>query len=208
MGYTALAAAALAAGDAATARDAIEAMPNLSVLPQTQAVRRMYRAVAALAGGDLVAARREADEAVTMGTGYYLSAALLARAKVAIAQDQPEQGERDAHDALACAAELEAYQHIPDILECLGTLADHAGSHREAARLFGAAHGIRQRRGAVRAKVWDASYEASVTALRDTMGKKDFDAAWAEGAALSRRQSPTRSAAAANANDLPAAGRR
>jgi len=188
MGYTALAAAALAAGDAATARDAIEAMPNLSVLPQTQAVRRMYRAVAALAGGDLVAARREADEAVTMGTGYYLSAALLARAKVAIAQDQPEQGERDAHDALACAAELEAYQHIPDILECLGTLADHAGSHREAARLFGAAHGIRQRRGAVRAKVWDASYEASVTALRDTMGEKDFDAAWAEGAALSTEE--------------------
>src|SRR5208283_3220486 len=132
---TALAAAALAAGDAATARDAIEAMPNLSVLPQTEAVRRVYRAMAALAGGDLVAARRRADEAVTMGTGYYLSAALLGRAKVAIAQDQPEQGERDAHDALACAAELEAYLHIPDILECLGTLADHAGSHREAARL-------------------------------------------------------------------------
>jgi predicted ATPase/class 3 adenylate cyclase/DNA-binding CsgD family transcriptional regulator len=185
MGYTALAAAALAAGDAATARDAIEAMPNLGVLPQTLAVRGMYRAVAALAGGDLVAARREADEAVTMGTGYYLSAALLARAKVAIAQGQPEQGERDAHDALACAAELEAYQHIPDILECLGTLADHAGSHREAARLFGAAHGIRQRMGAVRYKVWDASHEASVAALRDAMGEQDFDSAWAEGAALS-----------------------
>ena len=183
-----LAAAALAAGDAATARDAIEPMPNLSVLPQTEAVRWVYRAMAALAGGDLVAARRRADEAVTMGTGYYLSAALLGRAKVAIAQDQPEQGERDAHDALACAAELEAYLHIPDILECLGTLADHAGSHREAARLFGAAHGIRQRRGAVRFKVWDASYEASVTALRDAMGEKDFDAAWAEGAALSTEE--------------------
>jgi DNA-binding CsgD family transcriptional regulator len=191
MGYAALAAAALAAGDAATARDATEALPNLSVLPQTEAVRSVYRAVAALARGDLVAARRRADEAITVATGYYLSTALLARAKVAIAQDQPEQGERDAHDALTCATEINAYLGIPDILECLGTLADHAGSHREAARLFGAAHGIRQRRGAVRLKVWDASYEASVTALRDAMGEKDFESAWAEGAALSTDEAIT-----------------
>jgi DNA-binding CsgD family transcriptional regulator len=39
--------------------------------------------------------------------------------------------------------------------------------------------------GAGRFKVWDASYEASVSALRDGLGEKDFDAAWAEGAALS-----------------------
>jgi hypothetical protein len=64
--------------------------------------------------------------------------------------------ERDAHDALARAAELEAYLYVPDILECIGTLAAEAGSHREAARLFGAAHGIRQGIGAVRFKVWDA----------------------------------------------------
>ena len=61
----------------------------------------------ALACGDLVKARRW-DEAVTSTTGYNLSAALLARAHVAIAQGEPEQGERDAHDALACAAEVEA----------------------------------------------------------------------------------------------------
>ncbi len=39
--------------------------------------------------------------------------------------------------------------------------------------------------GAVRFKVWDADYEASVAALRNALGDKDFDAAWAEGAALS-----------------------
>ena len=86
-------------------------------------------------------------------TGWFLSEALTTRARVAIAQGEPEQAERDAHDALACAAEVEAYLFIPDILECLGTLAGDAGSHREAARLFGAAHGIRQRMGAVRFKV-------------------------------------------------------
>ena len=68
--------------------------------------------------------------------------------------------ERDAHDALACAAEVEAYLLIPDILECLAALAGDAGSHREAARLFGAAHAIRERMGAVRLKVWDAGYQA------------------------------------------------
>ena len=79
--------------------------------------------------------------------------ALTTRARVAIAQGEPDQAERDAHDALARAAEVEAYLFIPDILECLGTLAGEAGSHREAARLFGAADAIRQRIGAVRFKV-------------------------------------------------------
>ena len=83
----------------------------------------------------------------------HLSAALTARARVAIAQGEPDQAERDAHDALACAADVEAYLPIPDILECLAGLAGDAGSHREAARLFGAAHAIRQRRGAVRFKL-------------------------------------------------------
>lgn len=33
--------------------------------------------------------------------------------------------------------------------------------------------------------MYDAGYEAFVTASRETMGTADFDAAWAEGAALS-----------------------
>ncbi len=185
MGYAALAGAALAAGDAATAKDACEAWPQLSALSQTTAIWRVLSALAALAGGDLVAARRFADEAVTGATGYYLMAALSARAQVAVAQGEPGQGERDAHDALACATEVEAYVLIPDILECLAGLAGDAGSHREATRLFGAAHADRERRGAVRFKVWDAGCQAAIAALRDTLGEKDFESAWTEGAALS-----------------------
>jgi DNA-binding CsgD family transcriptional regulator len=104
---------------------------------------------------------------------------------VAIAQGEPNQAERDAHDALALAAEVEAYLHRPDIFECLATLAGEAGSHREAARLFGAAEAIRQRMGLVRFKIYAAGFEASVTTLRDALGEHDFDSAWAEGAALS-----------------------
>jgi predicted ATPase/class 3 adenylate cyclase/DNA-binding CsgD family transcriptional regulator len=188
LGCAALAGAALAAGDAATARDAIEAWPQLSSVPQYAGSQRVLGALAALARGDLVTARRWADEAITTTTGYHLSAALFTRARVAIAQGEPERGERDAHDALACAADVKAYLLIPDILECLARLARDAGSHREAARLFGAAHAIRERRGAVRFKLRDAGCQAAVAALRDAMGEKDFESAWAEGAALSTEE--------------------
>jgi len=184
--YMALCQAALAAGDVATAQDASEtAWQHQSVVPVMAAQGRIYIAQAALAGGDLVAARRRADDAVATATGFFLTAALVTRARVAIAQGEPEQGERDAHDALAMAAEIEVHLVVPDVLEYLATLAGDSGSHREAARLFGAAHGIRQPMGVVRFKVWDASYETAVAAVRDALGERDFDAAWAEGAALS-----------------------
>jgi predicted ATPase/class 3 adenylate cyclase/DNA-binding CsgD family transcriptional regulator len=187
--YVTLAAAALAAGDAATAQEASEkAWQHWSVLPAHAAVLRIYSVQAALAGGDLVAARRGADEAVSTVTGWWLAEALTVRARVAIAQGELEQADRDAHDALARAAEIKAYLYIPDILGCLATLACEAGSHREAARLFGAAEAIRERMGAVRFKIYDAGYEASVAALRNALGKSDFDSAWAEGAPLSTEE--------------------
>jgi DNA-binding CsgD family transcriptional regulator len=77
---------------------------------------------------------------------------------------------------------------VSDTLECLAGLAGEAGSHREATRLFGAAQAIRQRIGVVRFKVWDADYEASAANARDALGGIDFDAAWAEGAALSSEE--------------------
>jgi hypothetical protein len=64
-------------------------------------------------------------------------------------------------------------------------LAGESGSHREAARLFGAAHSIRQRMDAVRFKVWDVGCEVSVAAVRNAMGENNFDSGWAEGAAIS-----------------------
>ena len=133
-------------------------------------------------GVDLVAARRRADDAVSTTTGAHLSDALTTRVRLAIAQGEPEQAERDAHEALARAADLGAQLFIPDILECLAVLAREAGGHREAARLFPAAEAVRQRIGSVRFKIYDAGYEASLAALRDAMDEKDFESAWAEGA--------------------------
>jgi DNA-binding CsgD family transcriptional regulator len=181
--------AVLAAGDPAAALDATEsAWQHLSVVPAMAGTHHAFSAQAALAGGDLLAARRWADDAVTTATGWLLMSALTTRTRVAIAQGELDQAERDAHDALACAADVEAYLGISDTLECLAALAGDACSHREAARLFGAAHAIRQRIGAVRFKIWNAGYEASVAAVRDALGDKDFDSAWTDGAALSTEE--------------------
>ncbi|WP_231964375.1 MULTISPECIES: LuxR C-terminal-related transcriptional regulator [unclassified Mycobacterium] len=184
--YLALSAAALAAGDAATALDAMEVVWHYhDVQPATKAVGRAVGAQAALAGGDLVAARRVANEAVSTATGWYLMVALSRRARVAIAQGEPDLAERDAYDALAIAANMQAFLGTSDLLECLAMLAGDRGSHCEGARLFGAAEALRKCTGAVRFKVWDPGYEASVKRIRDALGEKDFECAWAEGTALS-----------------------
>src|SRR6516164_4486661 len=109
LAYTTLGVAALAAGDAATVDASGAAARHLRVLPLHVAVRRAFNATATLAGGDLGAGRREADDAVQIATGWHLTLALTTRARVAIAQGEPQQAEGDARDALARAAELEAY---------------------------------------------------------------------------------------------------
>jgi DNA-binding CsgD family transcriptional regulator len=117
-------------------------------------------------------------------SGFYRSVALTTRARVFVALGEPEQAERDAYEALACAVSVKAYAGAPDILEVLAGLASDAGSHREAARLLGAADRIR-RAGEVRFKVYDSDHRAVVAAVRDALGDKHFDTAWAEGEALS-----------------------
>lgn len=111
--------------------------------------------------------------------------ALLTRARVAIAAGDPQQAEHDACDALECATRVEAYQPVPDILECLAGLAGVTRSYQQAARLFGEAESIRQRTGAVRFKNHGGNHETSVAALRNPMGESDFGTAWSECAALS-----------------------
>ena len=73
IGYLALGIAALAAGDVATARDASEAVwQHMSLCAGLRGTMRTCNAQAALADGDLIAARRWADDAVATATGWYL----------------------------------------------------------------------------------------------------------------------------------------
>jgi hypothetical protein len=72
------------------------------------APQAVVNAEAALAAGDLIAARRWADEAVTAATGWYWVWAKTARARVALAENQLEQAEYEALEGLARGAEIRA----------------------------------------------------------------------------------------------------
>ncbi|MGA9356501.1 MAG: LuxR C-terminal-related transcriptional regulator [Mycobacterium sp.] len=188
MGHATLAQANLAAGDIPAAHDASEVVWRCYSIaqPELAAAQSVFNsAEVALARGDFVVARELADTAVAVATGWQLVAALLVRARVVIAEGELAEGERDAHEALACAANSRVYLPVPGILECLAGLAITDGNHHEAARLLGAADALRRRMGLVRFKIHDAAYQASVTKLRNAMDEAAFDTAWAEGAALS-----------------------
>lgn len=179
--------AALASGDAAAATTAQERMwHHIGTYNQIAAIFRWSRAETALALGDLPAARQWADDGIAATTGWYRLMGLVPRARIAIAESEPERAERDLYEALAIAAEVKAEIGVPEVFECLAAATvSRAGSRKEAARLFGAAEGIRQRTGAVRFTIHDAECDAWLTALRESMDDNDFDSAWAEGAALS-----------------------
>ena len=189
LAHMALATAALAGGDAWAAKEACDAGWR-----HTYPLKELFTrsagpmAEAALGCGDLVAARRWADDAVAVVPGFHQVSALTARAFVALAQGEPDQAERDAHDALAIAMRMQGSLRVPNSLECLARLAADGGNHPYAARLFGAAHGIRQRTGEDRFPMYQAGYDAAVATAREALGQDAFDAAWDEGAALSTEE--------------------
>ena len=88
MGYSALAAAQLAAGDVAAAYQASEAARECLSLQPYAAMGHTAHIVTkvALASGDLDAARRYADEAIAATKGWHLAVALTTRARISIAE--------------------------------------------------------------------------------------------------------------------------
>ncbi|WP_240631675.1 LuxR family transcriptional regulator [Mycobacterium colombiense] len=183
--YAALAFADLAGGDIDAAVDASAAARERFGDRPLAATTTKPSAQVALARGDLASARRFAEDDVASAVGWFMVEALTTRARVALAEDEPGQAERDVHDALMRAVETGIHSLVPDLLECLARLTHLAGSHLDAARLFGAAHAVRERTGIVRFRVYDAEYDASVLATRQALTEKEFDDAWAAGAALS-----------------------
>jgi predicted ATPase/DNA-binding CsgD family transcriptional regulator len=184
--YAALAIATLAAGDVEASAQAGEAAwERMKTQPELATVNVIPLAQVALARGDLTVARRWADDAVAVAPGMHRGLALATRARVAIAQNDSAQAERDAHEALTSAARFDGLLVVPDMLECLAALAVGAGANREAARFFGAAHAFRGRTGYVRLNIYDAAYHESLVTLREALGDKEFEDAWSEGEAFS-----------------------
>ena len=167
LGYTALGMAALAAGDAATARTQPMRPADTKRCPARDGCccPRFQRAGGTGRAETLLQRAARPTRRSATATGWYSMWALTTRARVAVAQDEPDQAERDAHDALACAAELEAYLGISESWSALLVWPATLASHREAARLFGAAHGHPAALGEVAtSRCGTPGYEASVAA--------------------------------------------
>jgi predicted ATPase/class 3 adenylate cyclase/DNA-binding CsgD family transcriptional regulator len=186
--YATLSLVSLAAGDTAEAWKAIEQAQTAPINPPAELTNMVFFGQAALACGELSAARRWLDIAVSATKGWWLASALAMRARVHAAVGNFGQAESDAYEALVIAARVDGQLSVPDVLECLADLARHADSLREGARLYGSAGAARRRMGMVRFKAFETEYEACVAALRNAMGNNDFDGAWAEGAALSTEE--------------------
>ncbi|MDP7705765.1 LuxR C-terminal-related transcriptional regulator [Mycobacterium sp. TY815] len=182
----AIAHAALAGGDAEAAvlasREALR-----YIVPDREAFTRSVAPLAEslLAWGDFDAARQWADECIPLLPALFKATALTVRAYIALAQGEPEQAERDAHEALTIAAATQGYMKVASTLECLARLAADENNMAYAARLLGAAQGIRQRKGHARFPMYQAGHDAAVATVRDSLGDSNFDGAWAEGSALS-----------------------
>ena len=183
--YVVLADVALVRGDAAAAARFCE-----SALQKTYARKELFircilpQAETMLACGDIAGARKWADDNVALLPRAFQVLALSTRARVALAQGEFHRAECDAHDALEAAERTGGYLRVPDAFECLAAVAS-AGAPARAARLLGAAQGIRQRQQEARFAVFDGDYAATIAALIESLGTEAYEVALAEGAALS-----------------------
>jgi predicted ATPase/class 3 adenylate cyclase/DNA-binding CsgD family transcriptional regulator len=185
MAHAALGTVHLATGDASAAWEAYEAARQCTAMDPMTAGIYTWAPLAPLGCGDLAAALRWADDVVSSTTDWSLAATLTSRSRVQIAQGELVAADRDAYEALDLAARIGGDLVVPFALDCLATVAAETENLLVAARLFGAADSARQHMSLVRFKIFDEVDEATIAAVRDTLGEKDFDAAWAEGAALS-----------------------
>ena len=134
----------------------------------------------------LAAARRWADDSAAVAPGLAPEVALTARAFVALAQDEPDQAGRDAHDALEIAAQR-------DICVSLTPGMPRApGGRRQQPSVCDVPPWCRRghpdKYWEVRFPVYQAGCDATVATVRDALGPTDFEIAWIDGAALSTEE--------------------
>jgi tetratricopeptide (TPR) repeat protein len=146
--------------------------------------------------GDQERARALLEEsmALTRGPGEkrLLAHALAVRGLVALAQGQHAQAAILYKESLALHQELHYQWGIAWDLEGLARAATPPGASSSAlahgARLLAAATALRAATGSPRRPGEQADYERTVAALRNALGAAPFEAAWAEGQALTLDQ--------------------
>jgi predicted ATPase/class 3 adenylate cyclase/DNA-binding CsgD family transcriptional regulator len=138
--------------------------------------------------GDHAAARASADEALVvadhLGNATFAARARQRLAIAAAADGDWAAAEHLAHDALASQAERGDRLDLPDSLDTLAEIAAGLESHEEAARLLGACDHARTEIVRVRWAPEQERTDALAQRLREELGDETYEAAYAEGEAL------------------------
>lgn len=142
-------------------------------------------AASALVAGEFAAAKQYADEAVATLAGSHKMWALTLRAHIALDRGDDDSATGDLREALCIAVANGSRMWVPEILETLAYVYALSAKHAEAARFLGAADAIRGRTGEVRWQMRESPYQMTIMSTREALGDSEFEAAWAQGAALS-----------------------
>lgn len=139
--------------------------------------------------GDHTAAQASAEQALAVaeriGHRGLVARARHQLARVAAVRGDWAAAEQLAHEALADQAERGDHLDIPDSLDTLADIAAGMHSHQEAARLLGAAGGVRAELGLARWQTEQERAEALMQRLREALGDDALTIACGEGEALS-----------------------
>ena len=122
------------------------------------------------------------------------------------AYDDPGQAEDLHHEALAVRIGSGLRMYYVNSLDALARVASRAESRTEAVRLLAASDRGRAEMGYPRPPIDVPDHEELVAQLRTAMGEAEFDAAWAEGIALSLDEAVAYAARGRGARSRPSTG--
>jgi tetratricopeptide (TPR) repeat protein len=116
-----------------------------------------------------------------LGNRFGIALWLFDLGEVCRAQEDYEEAQALYRESLAISRQQGSRRLIVRNLEGLAAVAIEQARYQRAARLHGAAEGLRAANGHAPLSLAPAAYERSVTTLRAALGDKAFAAAWAEG---------------------------
>jgi hypothetical protein len=123
-----------------------------------------------------------------LGVETALAHGLRYLADVALGEGDLGQAAALLREYLGVAERLGMKSHVAEALRHSGYLARARGEARAAGRLFGAAEQMMEELGWSPAPIGHAEYDRHLRAARAELGEQAFEAAWAEGRAMTPEQ--------------------
>ena len=159
-----------------------------------RAYLRMLLACAATAEGDHDSAASQQEESLALsrelGDHWHTAFSLYILGMIELQRGDLERGEALIEECVPIGRELDYSFLLAHVLLGLGLVAALRGRPTRAARLWGAAEPLRERLGLALShfELVTFGYERDLAAVRSALSESTFDAAWAEGRAMSPEQ--------------------